>query len=150
MLKWQSIFAAVVVVSTMALGIPLRGQDGSFLEGSSAKAAETKVAFSTITSDQLAEKLTRKDFLFVNVHIPYEGEIEQTDMFIPFDKIAENLDKLPSDRNAAIILYCRSGRMSEIAAHELAARGFTQISHLSGGMVDWVTSGRKIARVDGH
>ena len=110
----------------------------------SAEASELEPGVSTITSDQLAEKLARKEFFFVNVHIPYEGEIEQTDAFIQFDKIAENLDRLPQDRHAEIVLYCRSGRMSEIAANDLARRGFTQVSHLAGGMIDWQKSGRQI------
>jgi rhodanese-related sulfurtransferase len=110
----------------------------------SAEAGEAKPGFSTITSDQLASKLAHKDFFFVNVHIPYEGEIEQTDAFIQFDKFAENLDRLPKDRNAEIVLYCRSGRMSEIAANNLAGRGFTQVSHLAGGMIDWQQSGHEI------
>ena len=96
-----------------------------------------KTNFTTITSAQLAEMLLEKDFLLINVHIPYEGEIENTDIFIPYDKLAENLDKLPKDKNAKIVLYCRSGRMSELAARELAQLGYTQVSHLSGGMIDW-------------
>ena len=52
----------------------------------SAAAGEAEPGFATtFTSDQLAEKLARKDFFFVNVRIPYEGEIEQTDAFIQFD-----------------------------------------------------------------
>jgi rhodanese-related sulfurtransferase len=80
----------------------------------------------------------------VNVHIPYEGEIEGTDAFIPFDKIADHLDELPQDKDAKIVLYCMSGRMSEIAAAELAARGYRRVSHLSGGMVDWQASGYEV------
>jgi rhodanese-related sulfurtransferase len=34
--------------------------------------------------------------------------------------------------------------MSEIAANDLAGRGFTQVSHLAGGMIDWQKSGRQI------
>ncbi len=93
--------------------------------------------FSTLSSDKLASMLEKKDFFFVNVHVPYEGEIKNTDAFIPYDKIADNLDKLPKDKNARIVLYCRSGRMSEIAAKELVRLGYTNVSHLGGGMIEW-------------
>ena len=104
-------------------------------------AEEAVAAFQTITSEQLATMLDEKDFAFFNVHIPYEGEIAGTDALIPFDQIEENLDQLPSDRSAPIVLYCRSGRMSEIAANELATRGYTNVSHLGGGMNAWVEAG---------
>ena len=99
-----------------------------------------------ISSDELAGMLKRKDFAFVNVHIPYEGEIEGTDAFIPFDKMDENLDKLPKDKNAKVVLYCRSGRMSAVAAKRLAELGYTQVSDLTGGMNAWEASGRQILK----
>jgi rhodanese-related sulfurtransferase len=136
--------ALLVTAMSVAPGLPLCGESWRSGQLGAAEAGELEVGFGTITSDELVEKLAHKDFVFVNVHIPYEGEIERTDAFIPFDKIAENLDRLPSDRNAAVVLYCRSGRMSEIAAKDLASRGFTQVSHLAGGMVDWQKSGRQI------
>ena len=54
---------------------------------------EEKAGFTTITSAELATMLQKKDFLFVNVHIPYEGEIKGTDALIAFDQIAENLQR---------------------------------------------------------
>ncbi|MGF7008020.1 rhodanese-like domain-containing protein [Aminobacter sp. BE322] len=99
-----------------------------------------------ISSDELAGMLKRKDFAFVNVHIPYEGEIEGTDAFIPFDKMDENLDKLPKDKNAKVVLYCRSGRMSAVAAKRLTELGYTQVSDLTGGMIAWEASGRQILK----
>lgn len=93
--------------------------------------------FIVLTSAQLTGMLEKKDFFFVNVHIPYEGEIISTDAFIPYDTIGDELEKLPSDKNAKIVLYCKSGRMSEIAARELTRLGYTQVSHLAGGMNDW-------------
>ena len=103
-----------------------------------------EISFATLTSSQLAAMLEKKDFFLVNVHTPYEGEIKNTDAFIAFDKVADNLDKLPKDRTARIVLYCRSGRMSEIAAQELVQLGFSQVSHLSGGMIDWKKSGYEV------
>jgi rhodanese-related sulfurtransferase len=93
---------------------------------------------------ELAAMLRQKDFFFVNVHIPYEGEIKSTDAFIRFDKISANLDKLPSDKAAKIVLYCRSGRMSAIAAGELTRLGYTNVSHLEGGMREWERTGHQL------
>jgi rhodanese-related sulfurtransferase len=115
---------------------------GAAMFGESTRAEEVK--FTTLTGFQLAAMLERKHFFFVNVHTPYEGEIKNTDAFIVFDKIAANLDKLPKDKTANIVLYCRSGRMSEIAARELTQLGFSKVSHLSGGMIDWKKNGYEI------
>src|SRR3989338_2703218 len=54
-----------------------------------------KTGYKNITSTQLKEMFEDKNFFLVNVHIPYEGEIEKTDAFIPYDEIEKNLDKLP-------------------------------------------------------
>ena len=97
--------------------------------------------YTNITSDQLYEMLKSKDFYFINVHIPYEGEIEGTDAFIPYNKIAQNLDKLPEDKSTKIVLYCQSGRMSEIAAQELSDLGYTNVYNHLFGMHDWQSKG---------
>ncbi len=88
--------------------------------------------------------LKSKDFFFVNTHIPYEGEIEGTDAFIAYDETAQQLDSYPADKNAKIVLYCRSGRMSAIAAQELVKAGYTNVWNLDGGMVAWEQAGYKL------
>lgn len=100
--------------------------------------------FAILKSADLAVMLQKKDFLFINVHVPYEGEIANTDVFIPYDKIADKLDKLPKEKGAKIVLYCRSGRMSETAARALIQLGYERVSHLAGGMNDWKQSGYQI------
>ena len=97
--------------------------------------------FVDITVEQLDQMLKNKDFVLVNVHIPYEGEIPNTDLFIPFNAITDNLDKLPN-KSARIILYCRSGSMSTIAAKALVAQGYTNVYELDGGFNAWKASGR--------
>ena len=106
--------------------------------------AQRSETFGTLTSAQLAAMLQKKDFFFVNVHVPYAGEIKNTDAFIAYDKIADNLAKLPADKDAKIVLYCRSGHMSSLAARELTRLGYSQVSHLGGGMVDWKKNGYEI------
>lgn len=79
----------------------------------------------------------------VNVHVPYEGHIEGTDAFVPFEEIGEWSD-LPSDRSDPIVLYCQSGRMSAIAADTLAQMGYTSVVDLEGGMNAWADAGEQL------
>ena len=131
---------ALILVALLGCTDPISGVKGVL-------ASEHGVAaFRTITSEELLEMLKDKRFPLVNVHVPYEGEIEQTDAFIPFDQISGQLDQLPSDKSAAIVLYCKSGRMSEIAARDLAALGYSNVAHLKGGMIAWEASGHSLSR----
>jgi phage shock protein E len=101
-------------------------------------------SYRAISADELAEMLQAKNLTLVNVHIPYEGEIEPTDAFIPFSEIEKHLDELPPDKNATIVLYCRRGVMSADAARVLAQLGYTGIYDLKGGMNAWKATGRQV------
>jgi rhodanese-related sulfurtransferase len=102
--------------------------------------------YSDVSAAELQTMLANKDFTFVNVHIPFEGDIANTDLSIPYDQIDQNLEKLPADKNAKIVLYCRSGRMSSIAAKTLVSQGYTNVWNLAGGMVGWEQAGLPIKR----
>ena len=102
-----------------------------------------------ITSLELKTMLEEKDFFFVNVHIPYEGELPDTDIFIPFDEIEENLSQFPQDKDAKIVLYCRSGSMSATAAREMVGLGYTNIYNLDGGFRSWNEAGYEFIEHEG-
>lgn len=98
-------------------------------------------SYTDISPAQLAKMLESEDFFFVNTHVPYEGEIEPTDAFIPYDETAQRLADFPADKAAKIVVYCRSDRMSGITAQELVRAGYTNVWNLDGGMVAWDRAG---------
>ncbi len=101
----------------------------------------TDSAYVDVSPQDLSSMLERKDFLLVNVHIPYAGEIGDTDLFVPYDEIGDRFQELPSQQDTRIVLYCRSGGMSAIAATTLASRGYTSVWNLDGGMIAWEEAG---------
>jgi len=103
-------------------------------------------SYEKLTAGQLNQKLDAKDFALVNVHIPFEGDLPQTDVSIPYDQIDQHLDQLPAGKDANIVLYCRSGRMSTIAAETLVKLGYTNIAELDGGMIAWEQAGYSLKK----
>ena len=99
--------------------------------------------FTDITVAQLAETLPLKNYTLVNVHIPYAGDLPQTDLSIPFNEIANYQDQLP-DKDAPVVLYCRSGNMSTQAAQTLVGLGYTNVVEVDGGMVAWQSAGNQL------
>ena len=92
-------------------------------------------SYTDVNAAGLAGMLESKDFPLINVHVPYEGEIQGTDLFVPYDEIELNLNRLPTDKGAKLVVYCRSGGMSAIAARTLVHLGYTAVWNLDGGMI---------------
>ena len=55
---------------------------------------------------------------------------------ISHEKIAEKAEKVLTDKEQLILVYCRSGRRSKIAAEALVELGYTNIKEF-GGIIDW-------------
>jgi rhodanese-related sulfurtransferase len=116
--------------------------------GTTAPQSET-TDYTNITVEDLASELENKDFTFINVHVPYAGEIAQTDANIPFDQIEANVDLLPADKDAPIVVYCRSGNMSETASETLVNMGYTNVRNVEGGMSAWQAAGHTLLNAGG-
>ncbi len=103
-------------------------------------------SYKNVTVIELKTLMENKDFTLVNVHIPFEGNLPNTDLSIPYDTVSQNVGQLPVDKSSKIILYCRSGRMSTIAAQELVKLGYTNIWNLDSGMAAWEQAGQPIEK----
>ena len=55
----------------------------------------------------------------VNVYIPWQGDIPQTDLRLAYDQIEKNLDQLPKEKDAKILVYCQTSGMAKKAAATL-------------------------------
>ena len=64
-----------------------------------------------------------------------EGHIPGA-ILIPYMQIEEKAEEVLTDKNQLILVYCRSGRRSKIAAEALVELGYTNIKEF-GGIIDW-------------
>ena len=64
-----------------------------------------------------------------------QGHIPGAIMIPEYEIAARAENELP-DKNQLILVYCRSGRRSKIAAEELVKLGYTNVKEF-GGIIDW-------------
>ena len=72
--------------------------------------------WTNVSPDTLAAMLGKKDFTFVNVKTPYIGEIEGTDLYIPYTDLAARASGLPKDKAAPVVVGLRARRHERMGA----------------------------------
>lgn len=131
-------------------GSPNNAESGRAITISEAPGERVSVdggTFTRVSPVELRSMMDEEDFPLVNVHVPFAGNIPDTDLSIPYDEIEQNLDRLPADKDARIVLYCLGGPMSFDAAETLVGLGYTNVSDLDGGMEAWQNAGFRLKGV---
>ena len=72
---------------------------------------------------------TREQEEFDDGHIPNA-------ILIPYTGIENKAEEMLPDKDKLILVYCRSGRRSKIAAESLSKLGYTNVKEF-GGIIDW-------------
>ena len=90
-------------------------------------AQEAKTIMDTEQGYVILDTRTREEY--DQGHIP--GAIQ-----ISHDEITEKAEEVLTDKDQLILVYCRSGRRSKIAAEALVELGYTNIKEF-GGIIDW-------------
>ena len=81
---------------------------------------------------------TEQDYIIIDARTEEEfaeGHIENA-ILIPEYEIKDRAEKELPDKDALILVYCRSGRRSKIASEELVNLGYTNVKEF-GGIIDW-------------
>ncbi len=92
-----------------------------------------------IQPSQLAQRLQRGEKLeIIDVREPYEWEIGHIPgaRLVPLGQISEEIPRL--DKRREIILYCKVGGRSRVAAQQLANAGVADVRNLAGGILRWI------------
>ncbi len=106
-----------------------------------ADAADTvgKHTYEQISAKEAKEIMdSETDYIIIDARTEAEfaeGHIEGA-ILIPEYEIADRAEKELPDKDALILVYCRSGRRSKIASDELVKLGYTNVKEF-GGIIDW-------------
>lgn len=95
--------------------------------------------FEQITQEEAKRIMdTESGFIILDVREQdeYDGGHIPGAVLMPHEQVAELADELLSEKDQLILVYCRSGRRSKIAAQTLADLGYTNIKEF-GGIIDW-------------
>ena len=110
------------------------------LTGCSVEKGEKDVAeYEMITAQQAKEIMdTQEGYVILDTRT--EEEYEQGHIpgaiVISHEEIKEKAESVLTDKDQLILVYCRSGRRSKLAAQDLADLGYTNVKEF-GGIIDW-------------
>lgn len=94
--------------------------------------------YQTITADEAKEKMDTMDVMVVDVRTAEEyagGHIKDA-LLIPNESIENEPPAELQDKDAVILVYCRTGRRSAMAAEKLNSLGYTAVFDF-GGISGW-------------
>ena len=103
------------------------------------KENKQEAAYVNITAQEAKELMdSREGYIILDTRTREEYEESRIPgaILIPHDEILEKAEDVLADKDQLILVYCRSGRRSKLAAEDLVKLGYTNIKEF-GGIIDW-------------
>ena len=104
-----------------------------------AKENDQGAIYVNITAEEAKQIMdTEEGYIILDVRTQEEydqGHIPGA-MLIPDTEIKARAEEVLTDKDQLILVYCRSGRRSKLAAEALVELGYTNIKEF-GGIIDW-------------
>ena len=124
-----------------ALAASLALLSGCTLSKAKADTAEDmsdKAAYQKISAEEAYEMMASQEVVVVDVRTreEYDGGHIENAVLVPNENIGSEMPEALPDKEATLLVYCRSGRRSKDAAQKLLALGYQSVYDF-GGVIDW-------------
>ena len=97
-----------------------------------------KAAYQKISAEEAYEMMASQEVVVVDVRTQeeYDGGHIENAVLVPNESIVSEMPEAPPDKEATLLVYCRSGRRSKDAAEKLLKLGYQSVYDF-GGVIDW-------------
>ena len=132
---------SVLILPAILVGFVLTGT------GSASQVRQLTVQEVKAAMDK-APSLREKGFVLVDVRTIEEhdrGAIPGTDLNIEFREIGKRHKELGAGLDDHIVVYCQSGKRSNIAADTLSDLGYKNVYNIRGSMNAWLQAGYPVS-----
>jgi len=95
-----------------------------------------------------AQAMFRQGALLLDVREPHEyNEVHAPgSLLVPLAQLKARTHEFRAFENKPVILICRSGQRSAVAAEMLAQQGFKYVHNVQGGIIAWEKAGLPVER----
>lgn len=130
----KSLFFAVPFLMILFVFVGCNGQQKEIADDES-----TELSYEQISGEEAKQIIdSQSGYIIIDARTQAEydsGHIKNAIM-IPEYEISEKATTMLPDKEQLILVYCRSGRRSKIAAQALVDLGYTNVKEF-GGIIDW-------------
>lgn len=138
----------IMTAALLALGLSVPLMAGSAT--SEALIAKTKKEVKSISSKELKKMIDNEDDVWMldvrESYMRVEGSIDAMEHVAVGRGVLEfDIEHEIEDKNAFIVVYCRSGKSAVLAAETLVkVMGYKNVQYLEGGIEKWLEEGNSI------
>ena len=97
-----------------------------------------KAAYHKLSAEEAYEMMASQEVVVVDVRTreEYDGGHIENAVLVPNESIGSEMPEALPDKEATLLIYCRSGRRSKQAAEKLLKLGYQNVYDF-GGVIDW-------------
>jgi sulfur-carrier protein adenylyltransferase/sulfurtransferase len=114
-------------------------------------ATDTSALIEEIQPFEAQQEIEGGGIVLIDTREPHEYQEAHLEngKLVPPGLLADEIESAAPDKNARILLYCRSGNRSGIAAAQMQAMGYTDVASVAGGIIAWQEQGLPVVSASG-